>query len=111
MSENPIQQVPKELEERVNQIREMIQTDTEEYARVPSMRDIAREFNLSIEEVAECIIYLPVDEFCDYISFLSQYEWEMVSHISEMKNKEMEMCEDEDDDEDYTLLENFHFMT
>ena len=111
MSENTIQQVPKELEERLNQIREMIQTDTEEYARVPSMRDIAREFNLSIEEVAECIIYLPVDEFCDYISFLSQYEWEMFSHISEMKNKEMEMCEDEDDDEDYTLLENFHFMT
>ena len=111
MSENTIQQVPKELEERLNQIREMIQTDTEEYARVPSMRDIAREFNLSIDEVAECIIYLPVDEFCDYISFLSQYEWEMVSHISEMKNKEMEMCEDEDDDEDYTLLENFHFMT
>ena len=111
MSENTIQQVPKELEERLNQIREMIQTDTEEYARVPSMRDIAREFNLSIEEVAECIIYLPVDEFCDYISFLSQYEWEMVSHISEMKNKEMEMCEDVDDDEDYTLLENFHFMT
>ena len=111
MSENTIQQVPKELEERLNQIREMIQTDTEEYARVPSMRDIAREFYLSIEEVAECIIYLPVDDFCDYISFLSKYEWEMVSHISEMKNKEMEMCEDEDDDEDYTLLENFHFMT
>lgn len=111
MSEYTIPQVPKELEERLNQIREMIQTDTEEYARVPSMRDIAREFDLSMEEVAECIIYLPVDEFCDYISFLSQYEWEIVSHISEMKNKEPEMCEDEDDDEDYTLLENFHFMT
>ena len=111
MSENTIQQVPKELEERLNQIREMIQTDTEEYARVPSMRDIAREFNLSIEEVAECIIYLPVDELCDDVSFLSQYEWKRVSHISEMKKKEMEMWEDEDDDEDYTLLENFHFMT
>ena len=84
---------------------------TQSFTSFCGERDIAREFNLSIEEVAECIIYLPVDEFCDYISFLSQYEWEMVSHISEMKNKEMEMCEDEDDDEDYTLLENFHFMT
>ena len=114
MSEYTISQVPKELEERLNQIREMIQTDTEEYARVPSMRDIAREFDLSMEEVAECIIYLPVDEFCDYISFLSQYEWEVVSHISDMKNMETqkdEMMDDEEDDEDYSLLENFHFMT
>ena len=111
MNENILQQVPKELEECLEQIRELIRTDTEEYARVPSMRDIAREFNLSMEEVAECIIYLPVDEFCDYISFLSQYEWELVSHISDMKNMSSETIETEDDDEDFTMLENFHFMT
>ena len=115
MNENNMQQVPKELEERLNEIREIIRSDTEEYARVPSLRDLAGELTLSVEEVAECIIYLPVDEFCDYISFLSQYEWEVVSHISDMKNMEAQknemMDDEEDDDEDYTLLENFHFMT
>ena len=111
MNEDTLRQVPKELEERLEQIQELIRTDTEEYARVPSMRDIAGEFNLSIEEVAECILYLPVDEFCDYISFMSQYEWEIVSHISEMKSKESGTDPIEEDDEDYSMLENFHFMT
>ena len=111
MNEDTLRQVPKELEERLEQIRELIRTDTEEYARVPSMRDIAGEFNLSIEEVAEGILYLPVDEFCDYISFMSQYEWEIVSHMSEMKSKESGTDEIEEDDEDYSMLESFHFMT
>ena len=108
-----IQQVPKELEERLEMIREMIQTDMAEYGHMPSLRDFASEFNISVEEAAECAIYLPVDEFCDFISFLSQYEWDIISQISEMKHRASEMYEEEDDDdeEDYQLMESFHFMT
>lgn len=111
---NEIMQVPRELEERLEQIREIIRNDTLEYARVPSIRDLAGELGISMEEAAECILYLPTDEFCDFISFLSQYEWEMVSQISEMKQKQtegIEIMEDEEDDEDYSLMESFHFMT
>ncbi len=99
------------LEERVEKIREIIQSDTEEYSRVPSLRDLAAEMNLTMEEVAEAVIELPVDEFCDFISFLSQYEWEVVSHISEMKSKEQDDDMFGDDGEDYTLMQNFQFMT
>ena len=110
---NNIQQVPKALEERLEMMREMIQTDVEEYGHMPTLRDFAREFNISLEEAAECAIYLPVDEFCDFISFLSQYEWDVISQISEMKHRESmpDVEEDEDDEEDYQLLESFHFMT
>lgn len=113
MNENNIQQVPKELEARLDQIREIIRTDTLEYARVPSIRDLANELGIAMEEVAECVLYLPTDEFCDFVTFLKPYEWELVSQISEMKSKkvcDVEM-EDDEDDEDYTLIENFHFMT
>lgn len=106
---NKIQQVPKELEERLEQIREMIKSDMEEYFRMPSLREIAQEFHISLEEAAECAIYLPVDEFCEFISYLSQYEWEVISQISEMKQSAS--ADDEEDGEDYTLMENFHFMT
>lgn len=99
------------LEERVKKIREIIQSDTEEYARVPSLRDLASEMKLSMEEVAEAVIELPVDEFCDFISFLSQYEWEVVSHISEMKSKDHDETMFDEDGEDYTLMQNFQFMT
>lgn len=109
---NERMQIPKELEERLKQIRDIIREDTAEYARVPSIRDLANELAVSMEEVAECVLYLPTDEFCDFISFLSQYEWEMVSQISEMKQApEADSAMEEDDDTDYTLLENFHFMT
>ena len=108
-----IQQVPKELEERLEMMREMIQTDMAEYGHMPSLRDFASEFGITVEEAAECAIYLPVDEFCDFISFLSQYEWDIISQISEMKHKASEMYEeaDEEDEEDYQLMESFHFMT
>ena len=110
MNENmKIQQVPKELEERLEQIREMIKSDMEEYCRMPSLREIAQEFHISLEEAAECAIYLPVDEFCEFISYLSQYEWEVVSQISEMRQSTSE--EEEEDGEDYSLMESFHFMT
>ena len=107
---NNIQQVPKELEERLEKIRGMIQSDMEEYAHMPSLRDLAAEFNISLEEAAECVIYLPIDEFCDFISYLSQYEWEVISQISEMKQSVSD-DEEDDDEEDYQLLESFHFMT
>ena len=99
------------LEERVEKIREIIQSDTEEYSRMPSLRDLASELHLSMEEIAEAVIELPVDEFCDFISFLSQYEWEVVSHVSELKNKEQEDPGFGEDGEDYTLMQNFQFMT
>ena len=106
---NNIQQVPKELEERLEMMREMIQTDMEEYGHMPTLRDFAHEFNISLEEAAVCAIYLPVDEFCDFISFLSQYEWDVISQISEMKHRASISLDE--DEEDYELMESFHFMT
>lgn len=116
MSENSsmnMMQVPKELEDILNQIREIIRTDTLEYGRVPSIKDLANDLKISMESAAECILYLPTDEFCEFVPFLSEYEWEIVSQISEMKGSST--CDadetDEEADEDYYMMENFHFMT
>lgn len=106
-------QVPKELEETLNQIREIIRNDTLEYGRVPSLKNLADDLEISMEVVGECIIYLPTDEFCEFVPYLSQYEWELVSQISEMRNIEVYDGDetDDEDDEDYFMAGNFHFMT
>lgn len=108
--------IPKDMEENLNRIREYIRSDVAEYGLYPSLRDIGGEFGMTAEEVAEYILYLPNDEFCDYVPFLKNYEWELVSQMSEMRNQESSVIDfvddddDDDDDVDYSLA-SFHFTT
>ena len=108
--------IPKDMEENLNRIREYIRSDVAEYGLYPSLRDIGDEFGMTAEDVAEYILYLPNDEFCDYVPFLKKYEWELVSQMSEMRNQGsivMDFVDDDDDDDDdvdYSLA-SFHFTT
>lgn len=111
MEENmKILQIPKELEERVKNIENSIREDMTEYGHMPSLKELSGEFGLTMEEAAECILYLPTELFCEYTPFMSAYEWEMISHISELKGQPAFLDEDEED-EDLYMMENFHFMT